>query len=306
MAVDASFNARQPLISQAGPFSRGLARLLVAALGALPASARDAIARGLGRLAYALGIRRRVTLDNLAHAFPELSEAERRRLARGAYVNMARVVLEGFSSNTLDEKALAESLEVENWPELQAQLGHGRGVLVATAHFGSWELLGEVIARRGLALNAVVRPLKGALNAVLMERRVQSGLKLIAPRGAVPETVKALHRGEVVAMLVDQVLTSKRGIFVPFFGRPAATSPGFGWAALRSGAPVFVAMGAREGRKLRLMLEGPIEVPRSGDLDRDVEALTAAVTARIEAVIRRYPDQWLWLHRRWKVQPPRA
>lgn len=294
----------QPLISKAGPVSRALAWLLAAVIGALPRALRDALAHGVGRLVFALGIRRQVTLDNLAHAYPELPLAARRQLAKGAYVNMVRVVLEAFSSNTLDSEALARSVEVEGWEAVEQALAAGKGALVATAHFGSWELLGEVLARRGVPLSAVVRPLKGGLNAVLMERRTAAGMSLIPPRGAVPQSVKALHQGHLVAMLVDQVLPSKKAVFVPFFGRLAATSPGFAFAALRSGAPLFVGMGAREGARLRLMMEGPIDFPRTGALDEDVRALTAAVTARIEAVIRRYPDQWLWLHRRWKVAPP--
>lgn len=274
--------------------------VLVAVISALPYAVRDGLARGVGTLAWALGIRRKVADDNLARALPELSEPERRRIARGAYVNMARVVLEAFSSHTLDDAALERTVDVENAESLFRALEAGKGALVATAHFGNWELLGEVLARRGVRISAVVRPLKGALNAVLVRRRVEAGMSLIAPRGAIPESVKALHRGELVAMLVDQVLPTRKAVMVPFFGRPAATSPGFAWAAIRSGAPVFVGMGAREGRRLRLMIEGPIDVPRTGDAHRDMEALTAEVTARIEQVIRRYPDQWLWLHRRWK------
>jgi KDO2-lipid IV(A) lauroyltransferase len=293
-----------PLVSHAGPLSRAFAWALAALIGALSPRARDALARGVGRWVFAIGIRRQVTLDNLAHAFPTLDLAARQRLARGAYVNMVRVVLEAFSSNTLDAKRLAESVQVEGWEAVDRAMAEGKGALVATAHFGSWELLGEVLSKRGVPINAVVRPLKGGLNAVLMERRVEAGMKLIPPRGAVPQSVKALHRGELVAMLVDQVLPSKKAVFVPFFGRLAATSPGFAFAALRSGAPVFVGMAAREGGRLRLMMEGPLEVVRTGELETDVATLTAAVTSRIEAVIRRYPDQWLWLHRRWKVAPP--
>lgn len=293
-----------PLVSHAGPLSRAFARALAALVGALSPRARDALARGVGGLVFALGIRRQVTLDNLAHAFPTLDAAARQRLAQGAYVNMARVVLEALSSNTLDARALAESVQVEGWEAVDRALAEGKGALLASAHFGSWELLGEVLSRRGAPINAVVRPLKGGLNAVLMERRREAGMKLIAARGAVPGSLKALHRGELVAMLVDQVLPSKRAVFVPFFGRLAATSPGLAFAAIRSGAPVFVVMAAREEGRLRMMVEGPIAVPRTGELEADVAALTAEVTARIEAVIRRYPDQWLWLHRRWKVAPP--
>jgi KDO2-lipid IV(A) lauroyltransferase len=292
--------ATQPLLSDVRPLPRALAGLLVWLVAALPRGIRDALARFVGALAFGLRIRRRVTLENLALALPDAPEAERRRIAKGAYVNMARAVIEALCSHRLSERELHEGVRIEGFEKVEAALAQGKGLLVATAHFGSWELLGEVFARRGLPINAVVRPLKGALNAVLMERRRQAGLKLIAPRGAVPQSLKALHRNEIVAMLIDQALPGRRAVFVPFFGRPASTSPALAMAAIRSGAPVLVAMAAREGDRLRLMIEGPLWPPQTGELEADVRAHTAELTLALERVIRRYPEQWLWLHRRWK------
>jgi KDO2-lipid IV(A) lauroyltransferase len=280
-----------------------IARGLIAALKTLPARARLAFAAGLGRAAYALGVRRRITLENLRAAFPELPESGRRAIARGAYVNMATAVMEGLSSEALPDARLESAVVTENWAPVQAALDAGKGVLVATAHFGSWELFGEVISRRGIKLHAVVRPLRGALNEGIVESRRQSGMGFIPTRGAILASVKALRRGEMVAMLIDQVLPAERGVFVPFFGRPACTTPALSMAAMRTGAPVFVAMAAREGDHLRMFLEGPIPVPHTGDRRRDLVDHTAKVTAALERYIRRYPDQWLWLHRRWKVQP---
>ncbi|HVE87208.1 MAG TPA: lysophospholipid acyltransferase family protein [Myxococcales bacterium] len=194
----------RPLVTPGGPLATWLAGLAVALLRALPRSLVLAVARGAGRLALALGIRRAVTLDNLARAFPEKSEHERRSIARGAI------------------------------------------------------------------------------------------------RGA----VRALRQGAAVAMLVDQVLPAPSAVFVPFFGRLAATSPALSAAAMRSGAPVFAVSATRDGAALRVLIEGPIPVPDTGDRHADMVAHTAAVTAAIERFIRRAPDQWLWLHRRWKVPPP--
>lgn len=280
-----------------------IARGLIAALRTLPARARLAFAAGLGRAAYALGVRRRITLENLRAAFPELPESGRRAIARGAYVNMATAVMEGLSSEALPDARLESAVLTENWAPVQAALDAGKGVLVATAHFGSWELFGEVISRRGIKLHAVVRPLRGALNEGIVESRRKSGMGFIPTRGAILGSVKALRRGEMVAMLIDQVLPAERGVFVPFFGRPACTTPALSMAAMRTGAPVFVAMAAREGDHLRMFIEGPIPVPDTGDRRRDLVDHTAKVTAALERYIRRYPDQWLWLHRRWKVQP---
>jgi Kdo2-lipid IVA lauroyltransferase/acyltransferase len=243
-----------------------------------------------------------VTLDNLAHAFPEKPERERRAIAAGAYANMAMAAVEGLVSTRGPD--LAREVTVENYDVFKDALAQGRGVLLAMAHLGSWEMLGELMAQRGLPLHAVVRPLEGALNAVLMKARTDAGLKLIPARGAIRGALRALQQGGVVVMLVDQVLPDPSAVFVPFFGRLAATSPAFSAAALRSGAPAFAASALRDGSAIRCRIEGPFPVPDTGDRQADLAAHTAAVTAAIEGFIRRAPEQWLWLHRRWKVPPP--
>jgi KDO2-lipid IV(A) lauroyltransferase len=278
-------------------------RAALSALIGLPEGVRRALARAIARAAYALGIRRRVTLDNLRNAFPELSERKRRGIARRAYVNMAYAVMEGLSSTRLSEAGIANALIAGNWEPVQAALDAGKGVLAATAHLGGWELVGEVLARRGVKLHVVVRSLKGSLNAQLVENRRRSGLRLIPPSGAVLSIVRALRRGEMVAMLIDQALPADRGVFVPFFGRPACTTPALSMAAVSSGAPVFVIVSIREGDHLRMFVEGPVPLPNTGDRKRDIVEHTAAITQALERYIRRYPDQWLWLHRRWKIQP---
>jgi KDO2-lipid IV(A) lauroyltransferase len=162
------------------------------------------------------------------------------------------------------------------------------------------------LAGSGLKLNAVVRPLAGALNAKLIESRQKSGLQLILQRGALSGMVKALRRGEMVAQLIDQSLSAQSGVFVPFFGRLASTTPAISIAALRTGAPVFVALAVREGGELKLMAEGPFAIAENGSRKQSVIEHTAQLTAALERFIRQHPEQWLWLHRRWKVQPPKA
>jgi KDO2-lipid IV(A) lauroyltransferase len=152
----------------------------------------------------------------------------------------------------------------------------------------------------------VVRPLRGALNEQIVRARLESGLRLIAARGAIRGMLRALSEGGVVCMLVDQVMPLHKGVFVPFFGRPASTSPGLSAAARRTGAPVLVGVSIRDHDVLRIHLEGPFPVPHTDDIDADIRAHTAEITAAIEQLIRRHPEQWLWLHRRWKVRPPPA
>ncbi|MBX5483702.1 MAG: lysophospholipid acyltransferase family protein [Myxococcaceae bacterium] len=299
----AAFSPPRPLVPEVGPVPRFFAGLLVGFLAWLSPRGLRRCARFVGGLAWTLGIRRAVTLDNLRQALPELSEPERQRIARGAYDNMALAALESICATARKPRDPTSDLKVDNWELLEGLVAEGKGVLLATAHFGNWELLGELLCRRGLPLHAVVRPLKGALNERIVRSRIAAGMQLIHPRGAYRSTLKALARGGVVAMLVDQVIAEKHGVFVPFFGRPACTNPALSIAARRTGAPVVVAMARREGDGLRLTLEGPFPVPDTGAPDEDVRAHTAQITAVIERHIRQWPEQWMWLHRRWKVQP---
>jgi KDO2-lipid IV(A) lauroyltransferase len=286
-----------PLVSPGGLLGRSFASLVVSVLARLSRRQIGVLARLIGDVAWGLRIRRRVALDNLRQAFPELPEAERRRIARGAYRNMALAALEAFT-------ALDGLLVWDNRELLERAAGEGKGVLVATAHFGSWELLGSALARQGLPLHAVVRPLGGALNQRIVRARLEGGLRLISSRGAIRGMLRALAEGGVVCMLIDQVMPVEKGVFVPFFGRPASTSPGLSAAARRTGAPVLVGASIREGDSLRIHLEGPFPMRLTDDVDADIRAHTAELTAALERLIRRHPEQWLWLHRRWKVQPP--
>lgn len=284
-----------------------LANLVMDAVCALPASARDALARFVGWLAYSLGIRRRVALENLAHAFPEKSEAERRAIARGAYISMARAFVESLSRDDhLDPSWEEGEPRGEAWEALKASVAKDQGALLVTGHFGNWERTGKMLIRWGIRLAVLVRPLKGALNARIVDNRLRAGGGLIYPRDAIAHVLEALRLGECVMMLLDQALPSPKALFVPFFGRPASTTPAMAVAARRSGAPVFVVMGVRDasGRRLRLEVEGPLPPPEGLDEDDALVAHTAQVTAVLERYIRRHPDQWLWLHRRWKVSPP--
>ncbi|HEY1418119.1 MAG TPA: lipid A biosynthesis acyltransferase, partial [Myxococcaceae bacterium] len=206
----------RPELVQSSVLSRAAAGVLVRLLQALPIRAVDAIARAVAALAYGLGIRRRVTLDNLARAFPDRPDEERRAIARAAYANMARVVVDALRTLGAPPAQLLAEVQVVDFGPVERALAAGKGLLVATAHLGSWELFGAAMAQR-VPLQAVVRPLKGGLNARLVEARQRAGLKLIAARGALSGMVAALRSNQVVAMLVDQAIGGKHTLFVPFF-----------------------------------------------------------------------------------------
>lgn len=297
--------ARKPAISPGGPLGRFAVGIVLRLIRGLPESGRQSLAYLVAWLAWSLRIRRGVALENLRHAFPEKSEVERLVIARGTYRNLARAALESVTSDLLTDAEVAERVVIDDWRGLDAILAAHRPVLVASAHFGSWELFAELMSRRGYPFSAVVRPLTGAFNEWVVRNRKLAGLELILQRGAIAEMLKALKRGRPVVQLVDQVLPAEEGVFVPFFGRLASSTPALSMAAIRSKAPVYLVLAAREGRKLRMLVEGPFEVPSTGDRRADLREHTAQITARIEATIRKYPEQWLWLHRRWKVAPPR-
>ena len=289
----------RPLIRPGGPLATFFVGLIVGLVRLLPAWLRRGLATTAADLVFLLGIRRRVTFDNLRQAFPDWTEPERRRTARRAYRNMAVAALESLTSDQVPDTELEQAVVVDDWGELGRALGAG-GVLIASAHLGSWELLAEVMARRKVKLTAVVRPLEGAFNAHVVTARQQAGVELILQRGALQNMIKAVRRGRCVVQLIDQALPPEAGVWVPFFGRDVSTTPALSMAALRTKAPVFVALTAREGETLRFFFEGPIPVPDTGDARADATAHTAQLTAIIERYVRRYPDQWLWLHRRWK------
>ncbi|MBZ4423257.1 lysophospholipid acyltransferase family protein [Myxococcus sp. RHSTA-1-4] len=294
-----------------GPVVAFLTRFVWAFLTWLSPESRDAVARFVGNLAYTLGIRRRVALDNLAMAMPEKGDAERREIARGAYINMARVVLESLpGGDRLPADWAEQGIEGEEaWRALKARVDTGKGALMVTAHFGNWELLGEMLIRWGVPLDALVRPLKGALNTRIAVNRLGVGAGLIYPRGAIQEIIAAVERGESPYMLLDQALPAKAAVFVPFFGKLASTTPAMAVAAKRTGAPVFVVMGVRSGRggaRFRMEVEGPILPPAPGECEDPITEHTARVTAALERCIRKHPEQWMWLHRRWKYQPEPA
>lgn len=296
--------ARKPDITPGGLAGRLVVGLLLRWFRWLSPATRTTLATGIAWLAWQLGVRRRVALDNLRRALPELDEATRTAIARGVYRSLALAAVEAVTSDLIPATEVARVVEVADWKGLDRLLEARQPVLIASAHLGSWELFAEVMARRGYVFSAVVRPLAGAFNEWVVKNRKAAGVELILQRGALKRMVSALEQGRAVVQLIDQVLPAKDGVFVPFFGRLASTTPAIAMAARVSKAPVYVVAAVREGTGLRMIVEGPVPMAHTDDRDGDLVANTAALTGIIEVLIRRWPDQWLWLHRRWKVEPP--
>lgn len=266
--------------------------------------ARQALASWVASLAWALGVRRRVTLDNLRRALPSLGEAERRQVAKGAYRTMALAALEAVTSDLLSDEEVARVVGAVEWRGLDVLFASRAPVLIASAHLGSWELFAEVMARRGAALSAVARPLSGAFNEWIVRNRQAAGMEIILQRGALVGMLGALARGRAVVQLIDQALPSTSALWVPFFGQLASTTPALSIAALRTGVPVYVVVAVRQPSGLQVFVEGPFPVDKGLPRAEALEEHTARLTRVIEDFVRRYPEQWLWLHRRWKGCPP--
>jgi KDO2-lipid IV(A) lauroyltransferase len=183
-------------------------------------------------------------------------------------------------------------------------LSSKKGFIVCTGHIGNFELFGVYSARRKVPLTILTRPLKGAANAHWVGTRAMAGIKEI--HKGMENLIESIRRNEVLAMLIDQNMQPRRAIFLPFFGKLAATTPAPAVIAERTGAPAFLGMTLRkpDGR-YRTLFEGPFFFERtSGDRQADIRAFSAMINERFERQVREHPEQWFWVHRRWKTRPP--
>ncbi len=283
---------------------------LVDAIGALvrrlPRRLSLALGRGLAGLWADLD-RRHVAIacDNLRRAFPHWDEERVQRTARGVYRHFGQVLLDLLWLEGRRPEEILRLVEFEGSEHAQAALGRGRGALMVSAHIGNWEL--HAIAH-GLAFtpaHVVGRPLDNPLlDARLLALRQMGGNVAISKRRALPQILSALRANRMLAVLIDQNVQEKDGIFVEFFGRPACTTTVAAALAVKTGC-ALVPCHARlsEDGRYRLILDPPVAWRPSGDKQRDVAELTQALTRVIEGWVRETPEQWLWLHRRWKTQP---
>lgn len=258
----------------------------------------------LGRLVYFLGIRRRVTLEGLTRAFPEWSSAERRRLARACYGHLGRGLIEILLVRRMTNGRLDELVSFEGYERYQAANSLGKGVVVAMAHFGNWELLGRACARRGMRFGVIVRTLRGRFNRALTSWREEIGMGLLRDRGSTSDALRRLRSGETLAVVVDQNMRASRGVFVSFFGTLACTTPAAAVFSLRTGAPLLAVFPVRQPDGThRIQWEGPFLPPKGLRGHQAVVALTQELTRAVERTVRAHPEQWYWLHRRWKTRP---
>ena len=272
-------------------------------LAHVPARAGLWIGRRLGDLIWLVLPRRQaMTLANLARAFGrERSLSELRRLGRHSFEHLGMNVVEACVFFFRAPSVLLSRVELCGMEHVHAAATLGKGILLLTAHYGNWELLAASHTLTIFPLSVVVRPMDDPLMDRVVERfRLRSAVELIAKRQALPEIRDALRRGRMVGILLDQNASRAEGVFAPFFGIPASTSKALAVISLRTGAPVVPVFIRRvEGGRHRVEVQPVIPSPAAGD----VADYTAAFNRSIEAAVRRAPEQWFWMHNRWKTRP---
>ena len=276
-------------------------------LGVMPRPLSRAFAIGLAQVVYLLHVRlRQVGMRNLAMVFPKKSGAERARILRAVFTSLGRQLAElcrfpTYTPQNVDEVVMYDGLG--NYERAYAQ---GRGVLFLTAHFGGWELSAFAHSLHGHWLHIVMRPMDNEyLDQLLQHYRTMHGNKTVAKDDFVRGLLAAMKAGETVGILMDTNMTPPQGIFVEFFGIPACTASGLARIALRTDAAVVPGFTIWDPalRKYRLRFDPALELIRTGHLEADIAANTQMFTKVIEDYVRKYPDQWLWVHRRWKTRP---
>ena len=275
-------------------------------MGGLPPGVGRAFGAGLGRAAYwLLPGRRRVALDNLALVFGDtLSPAARATVARESFQHLGITAVECCRLFFGPAERLLGRVRARGAEHIGQAMARGRGVFFLTAHFGNWELLAATHGLAGFGLSVVVRPLDNPyLDALIAQARQRSGLRAISKREAVQGVRAALARGESIGILLDQD-AGREGVFVPFLGHAASTSRSLAVLALKTRAPVVPAFIHRlhDGGH-ELVVEPEIPLVITGDLDHDIVVNTARFTEAIERQVRTHPEQWFWVHRRWKSRP---
>lgn len=286
--------------------SYGLIRQFFNLLGLASKSTAERLSTLLGHLVFRLaGRHRRIALDNLLRAFGgEITPGQAREITRRVFVNLVRILFEIGWLLRLDPRDARRQIRLDGWDRLTRQLRRGKGALVLLAHAGNWELLSAMVLFAPTPVNVLYRPLDyKPLDRFFRDLRSRFGATPISTRRSAREVIRALKRGEVVGILMDQNVDWYEGVFVEFFGRRAATNKGFALLALKTGAPVLPAYLIREAQGYRVAIWPEIPLIRTGDRTKDIEANTQQYNDAIERFVRRHPDQWFWVHQRWKTRP---
>jgi KDO2-lipid IV(A) lauroyltransferase len=263
------------------------------------------LGRQLGNVTYYLDLdHRKVAFQNLHTAFgQEKSASEIRSIAKRTFQNLGMMTVEFFRIPRMDMETFKIKVKMEGLAEALALLEKKKGALLLIGHFGNWELMGLMSKVIGSPIMVIAKPMKKNewVDQFITKIRNASGLEVISTVNASRKVMKALSQNRVVGILIDQRAKRSEGIWADFFGRKAPTTPGLAVLAMKTGAPVLPVFMVRDGFQAhRLIVKQPLELIHTGDIKKDVEANTQLFNHTLESMIRQYPDQWFWVHRRWE------
>ena len=275
------------------------------------AFARMTHARALrwgGRLGFLMGsvlrLRRREVLQTLARCFPDRDPDAIQQIADGMYRNFGMLFVEVLRFGAIDRNRIRELIELDGENTIPQALEQGRGALVLTAQLGNFELLCNAAPLLGVPLTVITKTIKpDSLNQYWEQARHRIGVKTLPARNSYRACRQVLKNNEVLGFVLDQNMKRKHGIFVDFFGRPACTSPGLAFLSARSQAPVIPIFIIRQPDGRHLVKFFPTLAPPADCEPETIRAATQQYTSVIEDVIRAHPEQWTWMHRRWRTQP---
>jgi KDO2-lipid IV(A) lauroyltransferase len=246
--------------------------------------------------------RKQAGLSNLRLAFGESkSEQDLQTILKSVYRNMGSSLFEFASLPRLNRGKMEQIVRFKGLEKIDAALKSGRGIILITAHFGNWELCIQRFAISGYPLHIIVRQANVKLLHNFMIRcREAHGNRMIIRDHAAREILNILKQGKILGVMGDQRGSTSRGLMIDIFGRPAPTSPTLAKIMLKTGAAVLTTFGVRNPDHTHTIhINDPMEIPRTGDMEKDVHTLSQNYMKDIEDMIRQYPDQWLWMHRRW-------
>lgn len=271
----------------------------------LPLRAALWMGRAIGDILFdVVRIRRQVTCENLKAAFPEKNDTEIKKIARSTYRNFSMTAVRFGRLPIRGGAGLLDRTEIDHPEYIDAAASIGKGVIVLTGHFGTWEHLAAIFPAKGFPTWLLVGEQRNRLVEEQMDRvRMSVGSRILSAERDLRGVIETLNRGEILVIAGDQD-AGRDGVFVDFLGRPASTAVGPVRLARRFGVPILLGFAlATEDERMKIELKPPFVVPKSGDESEVIQTYTEKWSAVLEEYVRRYPEHWFWMHRRWKTRP---
>lgn len=275
-------------------------------IGIIPRNTAEKLSRWFGKTWFVLDRRHRnVAINNLTYVFGyEKSPTEIRQMARRVFANLVRILFEIGWAYRSSPREVVRHIRFDGLIHLHQAYRKGRGVMVLTGHLGNWELLSDAAGMLGYPINVIYRPLDfKPLDRFFEHLRGRSGARLFSKARAMRKVLRSLQNNELVGILLDQNSVRRAGVFVDFFGKSACTNKGLALIAQKTRSPVVPIFLVREDDKYRMVMGPEIPLVLTGDKNRDTAENTRQFNRVLESMIRRYPEQWFWVHRRWKTRP---